>query len=100
MAVLISDIDQENISFVFIHVGLRPRCGSLEAARSIASPAPAREASLTRAAGLWRENAALRERLSALSSAILHVSASLDLDTVLAELVQALPPSGLGPLNS
>ena len=38
---------------------------------------------------LRRENAALRERVSTLSAAILHVSASLDLDTVLAEVVQS-----------
>ena len=36
-----------------------------------------------------RENEALRERISALNAAILRISASLDLDTVLAEVVQS-----------
>ncbi|MYC67429.1 MAG: hypothetical protein F4X12_13955 [Acidobacteriia bacterium] len=44
---------------------------------------------MTHAAGLWPENAALRERLPALSSAIPRISASLELDTVLAEVVQS-----------
>ena len=36
-----------------------------------------------------RENAALRERISSLSAAILRISATLDLDTVLAEVVES-----------
>ena len=36
---------------------------------------------------LRQENAALRERIAALSDAVLRVSASLDLDTVLREIV-------------
>ena len=38
---------------------------------------------------LRRENAALRERMSRLSAAILRISASLDLDTVLREIVES-----------
>ena len=38
---------------------------------------------------LRRENAALRERISTLSAAILRISASLDLDTVLREVVDS-----------
>ena len=38
---------------------------------------------------LMREIEALRERLSALSAAILRISASLDLDTVLREIVKS-----------
>ena len=38
---------------------------------------------------LRQENAALRERISALSAAILRISASLDLDTVLREVVDS-----------
>ena len=38
---------------------------------------------------LRQENAALRERISALSAAILRISASLDLDTVLREIVDS-----------
>ena len=41
------------------------------------------------AGGLRRENAALRERLAALSAAVLRISASLDLDTVLGEVVES-----------
>ena len=39
--------------------------------------------------GLRQENAALRGRISALSAAILRISASLDLDTVLREVVDS-----------
>ena len=39
--------------------------------------------------GLRQENAALRERISALNAAILRISASLDLDTVLHEVVDS-----------
>ena len=39
--------------------------------------------------GLRRENAALRERISRLNAAILRISASLDLDTVLREVLTA-----------
>ena len=39
--------------------------------------------------GLRQENAALRERISMLSAAILRISASLDLDTVLREVVDS-----------
>ena len=39
--------------------------------------------------GLRQENAALRERISTLSAAILRISASLDLDTVLREVVDS-----------
>ena len=39
--------------------------------------------------GLRRENAALRERISRLNAAILRISASLDLDTVLREAVDS-----------
>ena len=39
--------------------------------------------------GLRQENAALRERISKLSAAILRISASLDLDTVLREVVDS-----------
>ena len=38
---------------------------------------------------LRQENAALRERISMLSAAILRISASLDLDTVLREVVDS-----------
>ena len=38
---------------------------------------------------LRRDNAALRERICALSAAILRISVSLDLNTVLAEVVKS-----------
>ena len=38
---------------------------------------------------LRRENAALRERISALSAAILRIRVSLDLNTVLSEVVKS-----------
>ena len=45
------------------------------------------EGALTVSGGLRRENEVLRERISTLSAAILRISATLDLDTVLAEVV-------------
>ena len=44
---------------------------------------------MTRSDELRRENEALRERISTLSAAILRISASLDLDTVLREVVES-----------
>ena len=42
---------------------------------------------MTQCDELKRENAALRERIATLSAAIARISASLDLDTVLGEVV-------------
>ena len=44
---------------------------------------------LTGPQGLRRENEALRDRISRLSAAVLRISASLDLDTVLHEIVES-----------
>ena len=44
---------------------------------------------LTDSSDAKRENEALRERISTLSAAILRISATLDLDTVLAEVVES-----------
>jgi DNA-binding response OmpR family regulator/signal transduction histidine kinase len=44
---------------------------------------------LTDSGGLRRENEALRQRISTLTAAILRISATLDLDTVLAEAVES-----------
>ena len=47
------------------------------------------EGPLKRSDELRRENEALRERISTLSAAILRISATLDLDTVLREVVES-----------
>ena len=62
------------------------RCGEVEPGFA---PDPAREVLLKSPDELRRENEALGERISKLSAAILRVSASLDVNTVLQEVVDS-----------
>ena len=54
---------------------------------------------VTSADDLRRENEALRDRISRLSAAVLHISASLDLDTVLNEIVAERPHPDWGAVR-